>query len=176
MALDFPKLLFYKIDFVSLVLALQKRFEDSAPVLQNENESIFRKLFFFLTEVIKNEVISVGPNPIWPGLCLLLYKGETWTQRQQEQKGVYMKPEEVRKGFPMIAMTSIASSGGLKLFQVIQFGAQLAAQGIQLPSKMKLLIVFPLPLFISFAFPLKSYPFFFLFVTWFLVACAVFEL
>lgn len=60
-----------------------------------------------------------------------------------------MKPKEVRK----VAMTSIASDSGLKLFQVTQFRAHSAAQGIQLPSKIKLLIVlFPLPLFISLAF------------------------
>lgn len=89
-----------------------------------------------------------------------------------------MKPEEVSKGFPRDCHDFHCQQQPLKLFQATQFGAQLAAQGIQLPSKIKLLIVlFPLPPFISLAFPLKSYPLSVcLFVTWFLVACAVFEL
>lgn len=156
-ARDFSKLLFHKTDFVSSILSLQNDLQTQPLVLQND--SIFRKrfsfvlsFFFFFTEVIKNEVIRVGPNPMW--LCILLYKGEPWTQRQQEQKRGHRMLEEGRKAFPVVVMTSMAAA--LLLLQATQLWSTFwccCSQGIQLPSKIKFpIVLFPLPLFITLVF------------------------
>lgn len=177
---------------IKLILWVQfclyrKDMKTQTPVCQTE--SIFRErfcfVFIYLTKVIKNGVIRVGPNPIWP-VCLLLCKGETWTQRQQEQKGGYMKPEEVRKSFRMVAVAPIArhSNASVVLSYPVRSTFWLLLQSpkgyiCQVKSSFQqccFLYLYLSPLF----FPLKPYPVFCfvfgLFVTWFLIACGVFEL